>query len=485
MKIIERTKPLQLSIAVQHILLAAVLIVSFLLRWGLAFQGGQFFNPDEYRYLYCREVARDIQKGDYAAALTELTREAAHQGFKFLGVIPAMVELKRGENSVIPALFFGLFSLINIALIWLLALRLGGDKTEALLASFLAAASSTLFYYSSHLFPYDPAMTFGLLALYIGLRRESGIWTSMLTGVFGFLAFFIYNGYWALVGFIFIVHILFAFGSYTRLFSRTVFAGLGFFATLLLLVRINGQFGNDLMQGYGQFSDTITNGNFSEGAILPFEYLWTAEHFLLIVWLLLISYAIVMISRSDSQRVIIWVGGALFIYACFVISSMVLHKFVVYGRLVREMVPFLVLASAYGFRMIEGSKRWGRLITVVILAVVILQAGLNFRRPFLIIYPLNFANQARKVYPYFKPPKNMTYYYTSNVIDVGPYKAYYIKYIFLLPDEIPPVDGKILMSAEHPLSSFPPFRYEDGYAPQERIAFPISLSKMMVVQSNP
>jgi hypothetical protein len=100
------------------------------------------------------------------------------------------------------------------------------------------------------------------------------------------------------------------------------------------------------------------------------------------------------------------------------------------------------------------------------------------------MYPADFAKLAQERYPDFLFPKNMTFFYTDNVIDVGPYKAYYIKYITPLPDEVPPIEGKILMSAENPLSSFRPFRYEEGYSPEDKLSFPADFSMMMLVESN-
>lgn len=461
--------------------LVSLLAISLLLRWALVLRGGQLFNPDEYRYLYCRVVAREFHRGNFVKGMTELTREAEHQGFKFFCVLPAMLEIKYGENLFIPGMFFSLFSGLNIALIWFLALRVGADEKEALLAVILAATSSALFYYASHLFPYDVAMTFGLLALYIGVDSKPGIWTSLLMGIVGFLAFFCYNGYWALVGFVFITHLFWNSQHVRQFFLKAVFSGVGFFAALLCMSWINGLFGNNLLSGYASFSTTITNGTFSEGGILPITYLWAAETWLFVLWLGLIVYAIVSRPAKQSSRFFLWLGAVLFIYGCLAIPAVVLHKFVVYGRLVRQLVPFLVLGSAFGLRAIMDNPHGGRITSNALLIVIIIVAGFNFRRAFLIIYPADFAKQVRAVYRDFKPPKNLTYFYTDNVVDVGPYKAYYIKYMFPLPNEVPPVAGKILMSAENPMSNFKPFRYEDGYSPEERINFPKSFSTMLVV----
>jgi hypothetical protein len=454
-------------------LFITILIISLLLRWGLVIHGGQFFNPDEYRYLTSRIIAKDIQKGHYTDALTEGTKAAEHLGFIIIGVLPALVEEKFGENALIPSFFFSAFSWLNISIIWFLALKLGADEKEALWAVILASSSNALFYYSSHLFPYDISLTFGLTALYLALHKNTGIWVSVLTGALGFLAFFTYNGYWALAAFAFMVHIFLPAKTHPRLLYKSVLAAIGFAAPLVFIVLLSWRFGNDLLISFSVFSKTITNGLFSEGGSVPFKYLWSAEYSLLIIWLFLTFFSFATLMKTRPNRIVIWLAGVMFIYGSLVISSVVLHKFVVYGRLARQLAPFFALASAYSLRFIQERKQWGHIISTIILAVVMVQTGINFRRPFLVIYPTEFANEIRKLYPDFDPPKNMTFFYTPNVIDVGPYRAYFVKYVFPLPAGNPPIEGELLMSAENPLSSFPPFRFDEGFTPRERAFFPV------------
>ncbi|MBK5279436.1 MAG: hypothetical protein JJE09_11300 [Bacteroidia bacterium] len=463
-------------------LFIAILIFSLLLRWGLVIHGGQFFNPDEYLYQYSRIIAKDIQNGHYTDALTEGTNSAGHMGFKIIGVLPALVEEKFGENALIPAFFFSTFSLFNISIIWFLALKLGADEKEALWAVVLVSSSNALFYYSSHLFPYDIALTFGLATLYLAAQKYTGIWISVLTGILGFLTFFTYNGYWTLAAFAIIVHIFLPAKIHLRLLYKSILTTIGFAAPFIFIVLLSRRFGNDLLISYSTFSKTITNGLFSEGGSIPFKYLWSTEYSILIIWLSLTLFSFTTLMKARPDRIIIWLAGLIFIYGCLVVSSVVLHKFVVYGRLARQLVPFLALASGYSLRLIQERWRWGIIILTIFLAVVIVQTGINFRRPFQLIYPTDFANDVRKLYPDFDPPKNMTFFYTPNIIDVGNYKAYYVKYVFPLPERDVPIEGELLMSAENPLSSFPPFRFDEGFPPNVRTFFPVI--NMMVTRIN-
>ncbi len=460
-----------------RIFFVMILILSFIVRWGLVARGGQLFNPDEYRYLTSRVIAREIQKGHYSDAIKEATRKADHLGFKIAGILPALIEVKHdrdinSKTAVVPALFFSLFSWMNIAIVWFLALRLGANESEALWATVLLATSNTFFYYSSHLYPYDLSMTFGLLTLYIGFQSESGDWRSILTGFLGFLTFFIYNGYWTLTAFAFIAHILLPIKHHNRVIVKSVFTIIGFAAPFILLLWVGSLFGNDLWNDYVWFSKTITNGTFSEGTVIPFKYLWATEHIILVIWLLLFSLVVVLLYREHPQRILVWLAGVFFVYGCLSITSVVLHKFVVYGRLVRQLVPFLALIGAYSLSIIGNNKRFGRPVLAAILGIVFIQAGINFHTPLLLTYPAEFIKEVQSRYPDFVPPKNLTYYYSPNVVDVGPYRSYFVKFVIPLPTEASPRQGKVLMSVENPLSAFPPFQYDEWYSSEERSAFP-------------
>ena len=454
-------------------LLILLILISISLRWELVRHGGQLFNPDEYRYLISRVVAKDLLKGHCTDALTEITREADHVGFKIIGVLPALVEATHGENILIPSFFFSTFSTLNIVLIWLLALKLGADEAEAVWAAFFMATSNALFYYSPHLFPYDPSLTFGLAGLYISMHKTNIIWISALTGILGFLTFFTYNGYWTLAALVMLVHVFQPAEFKQRFILRSLVTGVSFITPLALVIIVSRHYGNDLLHSYAAFSQMITNGVFSEGATLPFKYLWASEYSVFIIWLALLTVSLFCLPRNPPRRILLWLGGLLFLYASFVILSVLLHKFVVYARLVRQLVPFLALISAYGLRSIQQKYRSGYVISAALVAVVLVQTAFNFHRPFLLTYPRDLAAEVHAQYPDFVPPKNMTFFYTPNMIEAGPYRAYNVKFVFPLPEAQVPAEEEILMNAVNPLSAFLPFRFDEGYSPTQRVHFPL------------
>jgi len=467
--------------------LMVVLLISLLLRWALVMQGGQLFNPDEYRYLTSRVIARELQKGNVQAAVTEATSKADHLGFKIIGILPALAEVKHdrdinSKTAFLPGVFFSLFSWLNILIVWRLALKLGADEREALWAAVLMATSSALFYYASHLFPYDFAMAFGLLALYVGISAKGNFWVSIATGLLGFLCFFSYNGYWSLTALAFVIHIFNPIELNYRLILKSIWVGLGFFIPFVLILWISTLYGNNLWKDYVAFSNTIINGAFSEGAILPFKYFWASEHLTLILWLVLFSFAVITAFKTQPKRLLVGLIGITFVYLCLAVSSVILQKFVVYGRLARQLVPFLALTGAYSLRIIEMDRRLGKVSLALVLCTLVIQAGVNFWKPLHFVYPEEFIEQAQERYPDFRPPRNMTYFYSPNVTDVGPYKAYFIQFVYPLPKEEIPIEGKVLMSAENPLSDFPPFWYDEGYSPEERSAFPSLMMRITIVE---
>lgn len=460
-----------------QVLFFILVAISLLLRLVLVMRGGQLFNPDEYRYLTSREVALEIYKGEYDDAISILMSTADHLGFKAIGIIPALLELRESrdinnKNAIIPAIFFSLFSSLNIIIIWYIALKLKADELEALYAAFFMATSNAMFYYSSHLFPYDIALTFSLLALYIGLTEGNKLWRSIFTGLFAFLTFFTYNGYWVLTVLTMGLHLFIVYKNKHKVIPSLILMSLGAFIPFVLILAISNLYGNDLWSDYISFSKTINNGVFSDGAIIPFNYFWAAEKIISAVWFILFTIALVQVYKRQSLGAFLWIGSVLFIYGSFITSSVILQKFVVYGRLARQMIPFLALTSAYSLRNIQENKAFGKYFLTLVISIVAIQAYINFRAPLSLTYPQEFIQEMKLRYPDFNPPKNLTYFYTPNIVDFDSYRAYYVQFLFPLPRNYPPVEGEVLMRAKNPLSVFQPFWYDEGYTKEERSAFP-------------
>jgi hypothetical protein len=383
-----------LGAVARHAPLLLLLAASVVLRVVLVRSGGQGYWPDERAYDIAREMLAALARGEYVAAFTQVN-DNGPMLFKVIALVPAAFEAYAGRNLHVPGLFFAMFSVCNIVLVGRLAKGLGGSDTEALLAATLLAMSSSMFYYTRHLQSYDMAMTFALVAILIGVRAGSTLRGCFVSGLIAACVFFAYNGYWTLAAAVPLLNAVAwsrpAGDSIRRMLASA--AGMGAMAGVIVIS--NALLGGNLIRSYGTFAATVYQGDFEEGWWLPFEYLWHAEHGLLIVWLVGVGWSLATVSRSwASPRVRVALTGLLIVFASLAITSTFLHVFVVYGRLARQLVPFFCLVTAYGL------ERWRMSRSVAIRALVpatvvmlLAQAAVNFRQPLQQTFPDDLHRQ--------------------------------------------------------------------------------------------
>ena len=446
----------------------SILFVSSILRWILILKGGQFYFPDESRYGIAQDAMALLLDGKVKTALLTLLGELAHVGFKFTALIPALFENKLGTSLAFPAIFFSLFSILNLFLIWKIAIATDASTRVANYALFIAASSQVLLYYSRHIFPYDEAMFFGLLSLYVTLKNSNKPGILFLSGTLSFLCLVTYNGYWVIAAFALFVNLFNGMKEKHWFVKRSTFLGLGFLAPLVLLLLLCFLIGKDFLSDYGIYLQKITQGSFSEGWSLPFEYFWHAEHgFILIVGIFTI-FALSHLKEKENKILYIGFGGTLFVYLGLVIPSNFTHTFVVYARTARQLMPFLVLTTAYGLSLLQFWKPAGRLLTTIVIAVLFVQAMWNYRLEYKLFYPQEFIQGVQKQYPDFKISSKMMRFYAPLVCQNHGLLAMNLHYIYTWTQTVPPVQGDILMRASHPIK-FLPYQY-DGYTPEERQA---------------
>jgi hypothetical protein len=444
-----------------------ILLASILLRCILIFQGGQYYFSDEQRYQTSQEMAELLLHGKVGEAGLKLFSTPEHLGYKVIGIVPALLERIVGQSLVVPALFFSLFSVLNLYLIFLLSRRAGSSLSEALFALIFASLSQSLFFYSRHFMPYDVGLTFGLLALYFGLSDKPGMGTSVACGALSSLCFITYNGYWILAGLAMLVRVVFRLETIRGIFRKSIWLGVGFVLPLSALIAYSAQLGIKLVEEYRRFAGTVTQGSYEEGWSLPFAYFWHTEHFLFIFLVMLALYAVT--KGNGRKAVVLWGSCILFIYVCLVIPSVFLHSFVVYGRLVRQIMPFLILLSANGLISISKDVQAGQKIVPVVLLLVFIQAAWNFKTTFAVAFPRDFVREAQSQYADFTfSPKRFAFGAPEICEDHG-YAMQNAKYFLDAPETTQVIPGDILLSASHPVN-FLPYQYE-GYTPDQQQAF--------------
>lgn len=446
-------------------IIPAILFVSLLLRWLLVLRGGQYYFSDEGRYETSRAFAESALQGDFAMAFSQFFIAPEHLGFKIIGILPAFFEQFTRESLAIPALFFSLFSTFNLYLIYKISKRTDATERESLIALIFAASSMSLLYYSRHLMPYDTAMTFGLLAVYTAVAERPNLKTSLVCGALAFACFITYNGYWSLAALGILIHVFRNNSNTGQLIRKGSLTAAGFAFPAILVFMLALLAGTNLLTEYRTFSTTVSQGSFDEGWSLPFEYFWYTEYLVFIAFIALSIFATAHTIKRRDNSPVLWTGAIVFLYVCLVIPSVFLHSFVVYGRLARQMIPFLILLAAGGIVSIERSSS-GRNATRIILAIIVVQAVWNYKSSLGLSYPREFAQQAQSQHPEFEFSEKRHTFGAPTLCQNNGYIIENVKYFVTPPEQNPLVQGQLLFSAPHPVN-FLPYQYE-GYTYEER-----------------
>ena len=396
---VSKTSSFFRQVRIPHLVLA-LMLVSYLLRVLLLANEGQFRFPDEGMYRRATHVAELLHTGKFADSVDQLLKYDRHSGFTAVGLVPAVLHrvafhllpiselewtdywISRYADFRISSLIFAIPSVLAIAMLYLISRSAGANEAEALLAAFLLAACNSFFMYSQHFLPYDISMLFGLIALWLAIRRrETDVKSGLSIGVLAFCAFWTYNGYFTFVVTLSLLYCVVLPPSISQSIKRfvqitvgmaMVFVPIAAYNVLVLRVDIFGA-----MLG---FAGTITHGAFGEGAVLPFLYFAHAEGGFAVVWIVGLALAIRRYFKSsesdDCNRVFMWTTCILLLYLIMTLFSNALQIFVVYGRVARFLVPFVVMLCAFGFQPLLTRRRL-RTVTIFVAAVICLAAA-NF-----------------------------------------------------------------------------------------------------------
>jgi len=431
-----------------------MLVVSLGLRFWLAGRGGQGFWPDEARYQSSEYAAAALVHGQWRAAAAQLLGRADHPLFTWVGLPPAVGELGYGPRPALTACYFSLFSTLVIYLVWRVARRAGAGEREALAAAWLAACANSLFYYARHYFPYDPALALLLLALETALGPPA-TGRSFRAGVLTGLGFLTYEGYWLLGGAVLILHVVLGGAGWRRGTARAVRAGLGLAAVLAAFLGVARLAGYNLLATARANAATITQGDFHLGYRIISAYLWHAEGVLLLLWLAGAATALVRWARGRGPaRAAWWLAGLALVAGGLVLFSDVVPVFVVYGRLVRQLVPFFCLATAFAAESWAGRAAHPRRVWAAGVAVVGLVATGNFAAPLRQVFPDGFRRLATA--EVFRRQQRDGF---------GVYRMANDEHLWGKALTTVAPQGEVVLSRAHPLQ-FPPYQYEGFTAAQ-------------------
>ncbi len=455
--------------------LLLLLAASLAARLLLAAQGGQYFFGDEERYHRGLELYRALANARWAE-LRGLLALPEHAAFVWLGTLLGPLQQLgawlngQGDWSQ-PANIYasapwaaGLLGLFSTGCLWLvhrLALAAGADEPAAFAAALLAACSNTLFYFSRHLLPYDVALCAWLGGLLLATRP--GARAQVCSGLLAGLTFHLYNGYWFLVPVGGLWWWLRRRESGATPLAWAAGAATGLGLPLLVGSLAGGAYYWTVLR---DFSGTVKQGLFAEGWSLPWEYLWHAEGWWGVLVAVGLAAAILRTRARLPAHVVHVLVCAAALYVLLVLASTVAHRFVIYGRTVRPLVPLLCLAAGWAAMHLTGARPVWR---APLAALAGLTAALLFLPHFLRVFPRDF--EQRMLADFGMTKRTLEFsgsIYRPLALPVTRPDLLLVNAQFLYPlrDRLPPPAGEVLFAVDHALA-YAPFQYE-GHTPRER-----------------
>jgi hypothetical protein len=177
---------------------------------------------------------------------------------------------------------------------------------------------------------------------------------------------------------------------------------------------------------------------------------------MLLLWLAAAAWSLMRLRRgSPSRNVIIGLIGVAIVYGSLVVTSVALQKFVVYGRLARQLVPFfcLITVATLHAGYVAMSPRARRLSAAAVITALIVQSTFNFMTPLRQVFPPEILQAAHDV---ALAPGVRVLAVNAKHLYPGPEPA------VALPA------SSLILQTPHPLQ-YLPYQYE-GYSPAQRAA---------------
>ncbi len=239
-----------------------------------------------------------------------------------------------------------------------------GVKSKAshfVIAIWLILANTNI--YCRHILPYDHALLFWLWAIYFSFSKiKFKHWLS------GFLAALGVLTYWGSIPAL----LFFGFSVLQRYKLKSTLPFVLPFFILFLSIEIGArQHGFSYYTFLFDYQKTIHTGNFDEGFIYPFLYLFKVESVAGIGLLFLFLVALYLIYKAKSKTDGWLVYPTLFSLLTFSSAVYFLHSFVWYGRVLHFILPFVALVCYKSIEFISEKKHFSIVFTLVILSLYI------------------------------------------------------------------------------------------------------------------
>ncbi len=322
-------------------------------------------NPDELIYY---AASHALYEGIFALDPKAFCGHVAEYSLRYVGtlfyLIPSALQAAlhsitgyahaNPRSLVVGQVFTVATTLAVTRVVFELAKTLfGGDRLPALFVAVIYGLMASSNVYVRHLLPFDLALTFHLSALLLVVRTPTeeplSTRTCVLSGLLLGLGHGAYPGYFLFPLSVFAIVGLRRVALRRKPFANAVIGSVAF-SVLLAYELLAASVGVSYFLGSTRLSETITHGAFEEGFVFLPRYLVAVEGALgvLLMVLFLLYVGLLVAKRGRPTRYPALVRVAVVMAATFFVQaslSAVLHKIVLYGRLVHLYLPFLVIVA--------------------------------------------------------------------------------------------------------------------------------------------
>jgi hypothetical protein len=402
------------------------------------------------------------------AGLTEVIRYL----FVITFIDPSLQPYQLNNSKIgieISAVFLSTASVFNILLVYFVVRSFNGSKLQGLIASVLLSLSITNFYFSRHLVPYDCSIALSLISFYFAGKSRTSPKYQFFCGIISGLSTLTYFGYWPLASVAWISCVLRNRNNYFRV---ALLCGVGGLSPLIL-IQVIGYFAgvNYLQNAWDFISATKTNqmGDHFSGVNVFFDYLWKAEGILFCVMLALTLLSIFFTNFSSGiflnhRRIGIFSSVSILLILFYL--SEIEGSFVLYGRTIKMVTPFICIACSYplyALMKIHKNQLYSNLFIYSFFGLFII-SSFNHLNVINIVYPNDIKDEAILISDNFEEVSSLSGVNIRKLENPNSNSPYCLVNAQWL---VPPLSstlksipsGDILLKETHPYSSFPPYLF--------------------------
>ena len=368
------------------ILLFVIVLIS-LYKLTLIGQGFKVF-PDEERYSQTGLFLKNLSENEPFLAVQSLFSTQGRPGEVLTKTIPMFcqvvtskilgLEILEPDNSF--PLF--IFNFIICGLILIVHYRFSKlflkDKFLSLFSVLFYSCLIASFISLRHADPYDVSFLILYFIFYKIIKNylDNAIKNLQLVylGFFAFFGYLNYPGYILLYLTIVIVCfcLLLQKLSFVQSFKKLLLFGLGNFICLSIFEFLSWTVHKSYIGDAVTLSKTIIQGSFEECYTFMFKYLLEVEGllgFLLIIGLFLMTICLFKKTSSSILKTLFIVS--VFVFLSYASLGFFMHKVVIYARLLRQFIPFLVLFFVFSLNELLKSNNQKKVVLWAITTVCV------------------------------------------------------------------------------------------------------------------